>query len=110
MLRTSSVNAAGNAAVAVSRITCRTRSVAVSGVALRLTITISAQDGWATSARTTAAPTWPVPPMMTTRNAIGSLNSNPSHAYKIDIIRIRSKSHGRRVIPGKLGREGSVDP
>jgi hypothetical protein len=35
-----------------------------------LTITTSAQDGSAASARTTAAPTCPVPPMIKTRNAI----------------------------------------
>ena len=40
------------------------------GVALRLTSTTSAQDGRATNARTTAAPTCPVPPMITTRNGI----------------------------------------
>ena len=39
-------------------------------IALRLTITTSAQDGSAASARTTAAPTCPVPPMIKTRNAI----------------------------------------
>jgi hypothetical protein len=38
-----------------------------------LTITTSAQDGSATSARTTAAPTCPVPPMIKTRNAIPGL-------------------------------------
>lgn len=40
------------------------------GIALRLTISTSAQDGSAISARTTAAPTCPVPPMIKTRNAI----------------------------------------
>jgi hypothetical protein len=39
-----------------------------------------------------------------------SILVNPGHAYKIEIRRVRSKSHGRRVIPGKLGREGSVEP
>src|SRR5580765_5828134 len=41
-------------------------------MALRLTITTSAQDASATSAPTTAAPTCPVPPMINTRNAIWS--------------------------------------
>jgi hypothetical protein len=38
-------------------------------IGLRLTITTSVQDGSAASARTTAAPTWPVPPTIKTRNA-----------------------------------------
>ena len=42
---------------------CRRRSLARSGTALRLTIATSAQDGSAISARTTAAPTCPVPPI-----------------------------------------------
>jgi len=42
----------GKFAAAVSRITCRTRGVAVNGLAFRLTISISAQ-GCATKARTT---------------------------------------------------------
>jgi len=64
-------NSAADVAFAtVSKITCRKRWVAVRGIALRLTITTSAQDGSATSARTTAAPTCPVPPMIKTRNAI----------------------------------------
>ena len=70
MLCASLVTSAGNCAAAVSKITCRKRSLAVRGIALRLTITTSAQDGSATSARTTAAPTCPVPPMIKTRNAI----------------------------------------
>src|SRR5713226_5087557 len=70
MLRASLVTSAGNCAAAVSKITCRKRWLAVRGIALRLTITTSAQDGSAASARTTAAPTCPVPPMIKTRNAI----------------------------------------
>ena len=70
MLSASLVTSAGNCASAVSKITCRERWLAVRGIALRLTITTSAQDGSATSARTTAAPTCPVPPMIKTRNAI----------------------------------------
>src|ERR1700722_1624386 len=73
MLCASLVTSAGNRAAAVSRITCRTRGSAVREIALRLTITTSAQDGSAASARTTAAPTSPVPPMIKTRNAILSL-------------------------------------
>src|SRR6202166_318836 len=70
MLTASLVTSAGNCAAAVSKITCRKRSLAVRGIALRFTITTSAQGGSATSARTTAAPTCPVPPMIKTRNAI----------------------------------------
>src|SRR5271154_906107 len=70
MLSASLVTSAGNCAAAVSKISCRKRRLAVRGIALRLTITTSAQDGSATSARTTAAPTCPVPPMIKTRNAI----------------------------------------
>src|SRR5229473_8422903 len=70
MLSASLVTSAGNCAAAVSKITCRERWLAVRGIALRLTITTSAQEGSATSARTTAAPTCPVPPMIKTRNAI----------------------------------------
>src|SRR5258705_13825435 len=64
------LTSAGNWAAAVSRTTCRTRGSAVAEIALRLTITTSAQDGSAASARTTAAPTCPVPPMIKTRNVI----------------------------------------
>src|ERR1700683_837311 len=70
MFSASSVTSAGNCAAAVSKMTCRKRWLAVRGIALRLTITTSAQDGSAPSARTTAAPTCPVPPMIKTRNAI----------------------------------------
>src|SRR6202163_3681080 len=70
MLSASLVTSAGNCAAAVSKITCRERWLAVRGIALRLTITTSAQDGSAASADTTAAPTCPVPPMIKTRNAI----------------------------------------
>src|SRR6202011_2619207 len=73
MLRASLVTSAGNGAAAVSRITSRTRGSAVREIALRLTITTSTQDGSAASARTTAAPTCPVPPMIKTRNAMSSL-------------------------------------
>src|SRR5580704_14570086 len=76
MLSASLVTSAGNCAAAVSKITCRKRWLAVRGIALRLTITTSAQDGSATSARTTAAPTCPVPPMIKTRNAILDLIFN----------------------------------
>src|SRR5436190_23829405 len=64
------VTSAGNSAAAVSKTTCRARGSAVGEIALRLTITTSAQDGSAASARTTAAPTCPVPPMIKTRNAM----------------------------------------
>src|SRR6202162_3776202 len=76
-------------------------------MALRLTITTSAQDGSAASARATAAPTCPVPPMIKTRNAILGLfdyrpyatchsawaelaNLQPfSATYKIALITVR---------------------
>src|SRR5580704_4175224 len=70
MLCASLVASAGNRASAVSRITCRTRASAAGEIARRLTITTSAQDGSAASARTTAAPTCPLPPAIKTRNAI----------------------------------------
>src|ERR1700730_8015538 len=70
MLCASLVTSAGNWASAVSKITCRARASAVREIALRLTITTSAQDGSAASARTAAAPTCPVPPMIKTRNSI----------------------------------------
>src|ERR1700736_2287413 len=73
MLSASLVTSAGNCAAAVSKITCRKRWLADRGIALQLTITTSAQDGSAASARTTAAPTCPVPPMIKTRNAILTL-------------------------------------
>ena len=75
MLCASLVTSAGNRAAPVSTITCRKQGSAVREIALRLTITTSAQDGSAASARTTAAPTSPVPPMIKTRNAILALYS-----------------------------------
>src|SRR5271168_4881634 len=75
MLSASLVTSSGNCGAAVSKITCRKLWLAVTGIALRLTITTSAQGGSATSARTTAAPTCPVPPMIKTRNAIFALFS-----------------------------------
>src|SRR5262245_32041946 len=70
MLCASVVTSTENRVAAVSKITCRNRGSAVRELALRLTITTSAQDGSATSARTTADPTCPVPPIIKTRNAI----------------------------------------
>jgi hypothetical protein len=58
----------------------RERWFAVRGIVLRLTITTSVQDGSATNARTTAAPTCPVPPRIKTRNVICSSMVIPAGA------------------------------
>src|ERR1700756_4343983 len=68
MLCASLVTSARKCASAVFRIACRTRGSAETTDDLRLTITTSAQVASAINARTTAAPTCPVPPMIKTRN------------------------------------------
>src|SRR5579862_8425419 len=93
MLSASLVTSAGNCAAAVSKVTCRKRWLGVRGIALRLTITTSAHDDSAASARTTAAPTCPVPPMIKTRNAIvvgPFLPAANSHAK-------RAREHQRKL-------------
>src|SRR5258707_9853362 len=103
------VTSAGNWTATVSKITCRTRGSAVRGIALRLTITTSAQDGSATSARTTAAPTCPVPPMIKTRNAILGLFFAIllPHTIAIDSdqqTRTDTDRHHRRPTIGEEGK------
>src|ERR1700727_94125 len=127
MLCASSLTFAENWAAAVSRTTCRIRGSAAGAIALRLTITTSAQDGSAASARTTAAPTCPVPPMIKTRNAIRSfpallyLHSDgpDDQAEAFDIGCDQPPQHFREgPFPGALqqlnflssGRETSVKP
>jgi hypothetical protein len=70
MLRESWVTSVENPEAAVSKITFRTREPPAADIARRLTTTASAQDGSAANARSTAAPTCPVPPMIKTRKDI----------------------------------------
>src|ERR1700722_16553793 len=101
MLSATLVTSAGNCAAAVSKITCRKRWLVVRGIALRLTITTSAQDGSASSARTTAAPTCPVPPMIKPRNAI---DAPPYHSWCV--LRIGGRSQREKAASELVERSG----
>src|SRR5690349_14672136 len=104
MLCASLVTSAGNRVFAVSRITCRTGVLAVGHIALRLIITTSTQDDSVVSARTTAAPTCPVPPAIKTRNAIAvepfgaNFSTRPLGAGRNPPIG-QDEKHGVLVLP-----------
>lgn len=97
------VTSAEKCTPAVSRITCRTRGSAAAGTALRLIITTSAQEGSAISARRTADPTCPVPPMIKTRKAI-SISRPTSGAAWPQVSSLRSPS------PASFRRSASASP